>query len=150
MLTTIITSLAPLLIGKLADAFTAYQNKQITLAELNARVTQALIDGFAEVQKAQSTALEHTFASFMDAAKNSKLMRGVWATVTLSQLAVLLWHQVGISAFVRIFGGEWPSSGSTVEWAYVLVAACVGFGPVVLNRGPGKIDLGGLKAPGTK
>jgi hypothetical protein len=146
MLTTIITTLAPLLIGKLADAFVSYNNKQITLAELNARVTEALIQGFAEVQKSQSAALAQTFASFMDAAKNSALMRGVWATVTLSQLAVLLWHQVGISAFVRAFGGEWPGSGSTVEWAYLLVAACVGFGPVVLNRGPGKVDLGGIKS----
>lgn len=144
MLTTIITTLAPLLIGKLADAFTAYENKQITLAELNAKVQQALIEGFAEVQKSQSAALAQTFASFMDAAKNSKLMRIVWATVTLSQLLVLLWHQVGIPAFVRYTGETYPGSGTTVEWAYILVAACVGFGPVVLNKGPGKVDLSGM------
>jgi hypothetical protein len=145
MLMTVVTTLAPLLIGKLADAFAAYQNKQITLAELNAKVTEALIEGFAEVHKAQASALAQTFASFMDAAKSSRLMRGVWAAVTLSQLAVLLWHQVGASAFVRAFGGEWPSSGATADWAYLIVVACLGLGPVVLNRGPGKVDVSGLK-----
>jgi hypothetical protein len=145
MLMTLVTTLAPLLIGKLADAFTAYQNKQISIAELNAKVQEALLQAFAEVAKQQSISIEKTFASFMDAAKSSKLIRGVWAAVTLSQLAVLLWHQVGISAFVRTFGGSWPSSGSTVEWAYLLVAACVGMGPVVLNKGPGKVDVSSLK-----
>jgi len=141
----IIMALAPILTGSLADAFKAYEQKQITLAELNAKVQEALISAFAEVQKSQSAALAQTFASFMDGAKNSKLMRAVWAIVVLTQLGVLLWAQVGAPAFVRVFGGEWPSSGSTVDWAYLLVAACLGLGPVVLNKGPGKVDLSDLK-----
>lgn len=145
MLMTIVTTIAPILIGKLADAFAAYENKQITLAELNAKVQEALISAFAEVQKSQSTALAQTFASFMDGAKNSKLMRTVWAIVVLSQLGVLLWHQVGIPAVVDMTGRSYPGSGATIEWAYLLIAACLGFGPVVLNRGPGKVDLSGLK-----
>jgi hypothetical protein len=145
MLMTIITTLVPILTGSLADAFKAYEQKQITLAELNAKVQEALISAFAEVQKSQSAALAATFASFMDGAKNSKLMRVVWAIVVLTQLGVLLWAQVGAPAFVRMFGGEWPSSGSTVDWAYLLVAACLGLGPVVLNKGPGKVDLSDLK-----
>jgi hypothetical protein len=141
----IVMALAPILTGSLADAFKAYEQKQITLAELNAKVQEALISAFAEVQKSQSAALAQTFASFMDGAKNSKLMRVVWAIVVLTQLGVLLWAQVGAPAFVRAFGGEWPSSGSTVDWAYLLVAACLGLGPVVLNKGPGKIDMSDLK-----
>lgn len=142
---SIIMALVPILTGSLADAFKAYEQKQITLAELNAKVQEALISAFAEVQKSQSAALAQTFASFMDGAKNSKLMRVVWAIVVLTQLGVLLWAQVGAPAFVRMFGGEWPSSGSTVDWAYLLVAACLGLGPVVLNKGPGKVDLSDLK-----
>jgi hypothetical protein len=142
----IITALVPILTGSLADAFKAYEQKQITLAELNAKVQEALISAFAEVQKSQSAALAQTFASFMDGAKNSKLMRVVWAIVVLSQLGVLLWHQVGIPAVVAASGHSYPGSGTTVEWAYLLVAACLGFGPVVLNRGPGKVDLSDLKA----
>lgn len=144
----LVTALAPLLIGKAADAFTAYANKQITLAELNARVEQALIEAFAEVMKAQSDALAKTFASFTDLAKNSRMVRVVWSAVVLSQLGVLLWAQVGISAYLRAFGGSWPSSGATIDWAYLLVAGLCGLGPVVLNSGPGKVSLTGLKPPG--
>jgi hypothetical protein len=144
----LVTALAPLIIGKAADAFAAYANKQITIAELNARVEQALIEAFAEVMKAQSDALAKTFASFTDLAKNSRMVRVVWSAVVLSQLGVLLWAQVGIPAYVRAFGGTWPSSGATIDWAYLLVAGLCGLGPVVLNSGPGKVNLTGLKPPG--
>ncbi len=141
---SIIMALVPILTGSLADAFKAYEQKQITLAELNAKVQEALISAFSEVQKSQSIAIAQTFASFIDGAKNSMLMRVVWAIVVLSELAVLLWHQVGIPAFVDFTGRPYPGSGTTVEWAYLLIAACLGLGPVVLNRGPGKIDMSGL------
>lgn len=142
---SIIMALVPILTGSLADAFKAYEEKQITMAELNAKVQEALISAFAEVQKSQSAALAQTFSAFMDGAKNSALMRVVWATVVLSELAVLLWHQVGIPALVYINGGSYPGSGTTTEWAYLLLAACLGMGPVVLNRGPGKVDMTDLK-----
>jgi hypothetical protein len=142
---SIIMALVPILTGSLADAFKAYEQKQITLAELNAKVQESLISAFAEVQKSQSAALAQTFASFMDGAKNSALMRAVWASVVLSELAVLLWHQAGIPALVYLTGHTYPGSGTTVEWAYLLVAACLGLGPVVLNKGPGKVDMSGLK-----
>ena len=142
---SIIMALVPILTGSLADAFKAYEQKQITLAELNAKVQEALIAAFAEVQKSQSVALAQTFASFMDGAKNSSLMRRVWASVVLSELAVLLWHQAGIPALVAMTGRAYPGSGTTVEWAYLLVAACLGLGPVVLNKGPGKVDMSALK-----
>lgn len=142
---SIILALVPILTGSLADAFKAYEQKEISIAELNARVQEALIKAFAEVQKSQYAALAQTFASFMDGAKNSKLMRVVWAIVVLSQLGVLLWAQVGAPAFIRAFGGEWPSAGATIDWAYLLVVGLCGLGPVVLNRGPGKVDLSDLK-----
>lgn len=142
---SIILALVPILTGSLADAFKAYEQKQITMAELNAKVQEALISAFAQVQKSQSAALAQTFASFMDGAKNSALMRAVWAIVVLSQLGVLLWHQVGIPAFVAATGQSYPGSGTTVEWAYLLLAFCLGAGPIVLNKGPGKVDMSDLK-----
>jgi hypothetical protein len=142
---SIIMALVPILTGSLADAFKAYEQRQITMAELQAKVQEALISAFAEVQKSQSAALAQTFASFMDGAKNSALMRAVWAAVVLSELGVLLWHQVGIPALVNATGNAYPGSGATVEWSYLLIAACLGLGPVVLNRGPGKVDLTELK-----
>lgn len=145
MLMTIITSIAPLLIGKLADAFKAYEQKQISIAELNARVSQALMECFSEVMKSESDALAKTFASFGEVMKNSRLVRIVWAIVVLSQLMVLLWLQVGISTLVYLFGGSWPSAGATGDWAYLLIAGLLGLGPVVLNGGPGKVSVDSLK-----
>jgi hypothetical protein len=114
----LVTTLAPLLIGKLADAFTAYEKKQISIAELNAHVSQALMECFTEVMKTQSDALAKTFATFGQVLINSKLVRIVWAIVVLSQLCVLLWLQIGISALVYVKGGAWPSAGATGDWAY--------------------------------
>lgn len=144
---SVIGSIVQIFLSKALDAFTAYVNKQITLAELEARVRQALLETFAEVEKAQADALARTYASFMAALQTSKLMQVVWASVTLSQLLVLLWHQVGIPALVYLVGGDYPGSGSTVEWAYLLVAFCLGAGPVVLNNGPGKITMPSFKTP---
>lgn len=142
---SIVMAIAPLLIGKLADAFSAYEKKQISLAELNAKVSEALMDCFSEVMKSQSDALAKTFASFGQIMINSRLVRIVWATVVISQLGVLLWLQVGISALVYYHGGVWPSAGATGDWAYLLIAGLLGLGPVVLNAGPGKVNLDGLK-----
>jgi hypothetical protein len=142
----IITAIAPMLIGKLADAFSAYEKKQITLAELNAKVSEALMQCFSEVMKSESDALAKTFATFGQVLINSRLVRIVWAIVVLSQLCVLLWLQIGISALVYVFGGAWPSAGATGDWAYLLIAGLLGLGPVVLNAGPGKVNIDSLKA----
>jgi len=141
MLTTlvgsIITTLASTFIGKALDAFTAYTNKQITIAELNAKVQQAMLETFAEVEKSHAEALAKTYASFMQALVQSKTLQVMWAAVVGSQLFVLLWHQFGIPFIVFMGWTEkYPSSGTTVEWAYLLLAACLGMGPVILRAGP--------------
>ena len=145
---SLVSAIAPLLIGKVADAFTAYTNKQITIAELQAKVQQALMECFAEVMHSQSDALTKTFATFGQMMANSRLVRIVWAVVVLSQLGVLLWSQLGAPAIVYVWGGAWPSAGATINWAYLVVVGALGMGPVVLNAGPGKVNLDGLKPPG--
>lgn len=145
MLASLAASLATALIPKVLDAFVSYNNKQISLAELQTRLSQSLLDCFAEVNKAQADALAKTYASFMGAVQTSRLMQAVWASVVVSQLLVLLWHQIGIPALVYFAAARYPSSGTTVDWAYLLLAFCLGAGPVVLNSGPGRINAGALK-----
>lgn len=125
-------------LGKAMEAFTAYNNKVISLEELRSRVNIAMAETFKEVEISHAEALAKTYASFMQAMVQSKLMQYVWAAVTISQLMVLLWVQVGVSTFVYVTGHAWPSSGKTSDWAYLLVAACVGMGPIVLRSGPGE------------
>ncbi len=119
---SIISSIASTFLGKALDAFTAYVNKQITLAELEARVRQALVETFAEVEKAQADALARTYASFMAALQASKLMQVVWASVTLSQLAVLLWHQRLVSLGVEFGWSRYVVLGLVVAPVTVALA----------------------------
>src|SRR5262249_17455666 len=141
----IITAIAPLFINKIGDAFIAYEKKQITLAELNARVQQALMECFTEVMKAETDALAKTFTAFGQVLINSRIVRIVWAIVVLSQLGVLLWAQIGTPLLVWLYGKPFPSAGATIDWAYLLIAGLCGLGPVVLNAGPGKVNIDALK-----
>lgn len=148
----IVKALADSLFGKVADTFQAYFQKQITEAQLKEKLVEALLSTFAEVEKAYAASLTATFSSFMNAAAQSKFMQHVWGAVALSQLVVLLWHQVGISALVAAVrwsghtGWSYPSSGSTVDWAYALLALCLGGGAISLKMGPGSGSLvDGLK-----
>lgn len=146
MLSSIFASLGGAVIdkffGNALKAFELYNNKTISMEELKVRLQTALVGAVKEVEVAHAEALAKTYASFMGAVEKSKLMQVVWASVTISQLLVLLWHQVGIPAFVMLMrqtvpGWTYPGSGSTVEWAYLLLGGCVGMAPMVLRAGPG-------------
>lgn len=126
------------LLGRITGLFESYFKKQISMEELRAGMMKALLETFAEVEKYHADALAKTYASFMQAMVQSKLMQCVWAAVVISQLIVLVWHQAGIPALCYSVGKMncYPSSGSTVEWSYALIAACLGMGPVILRTGP--------------
>lgn len=134
----ILTKLGSMFGGNIVDAllsnfttlFKAYFDKQITEAQLREKLTEALITSFADVEKAHADSLTKTFASFMDAVTKSKLMQATWAAVALSQLAVIIWFQIGVPALMFFVypGFEYPSSGTTADWAYALVMLCLGGG----------------------
>lgn len=137
----LLPQLLPLVLPAIMGSVDKYTAGQISREQLEADIKQGILDSFTKISQADAEAISKTFASFMDAAKSSRLMQWTWAIVTLSQLAVLIWHQVGISALSFYTGKTYPSSGSTVEWAYLLVAFCLGAGPVVLRAGPGSGNL---------
>lgn len=120
--------------------------KQITIEELRAQTLKALLDTIREVEKAHADVLAKTYAAFMQAVVQSPIMQRTWATVVLVELAVLAWAQVGVPAIVAVgWVDRWPSAGATIDWAYALLAFCVGAGPLVLRTGPGKRDPKKLK-----
>jgi hypothetical protein len=125
------------LFGNMRGAFEAYLNKQISLEELRSRMVIAAIGAAKEVEVSHADALAKTYASFMDAMKQSKLMQVMWACTVGSQLFVLVWHQLAIPFIAFAFDVRYPSSGETVNWAYILLAACLGMGPIVMRSGPG-------------
>ncbi len=134
------------LLGKVMGTFQAYFNKQISMEELRAGVVKALLETVAEIEKAHADALAKTYASFMDAMKTSKLMQIMWAWTVGTQLFVLFWSQFFVPLLFAF--GLLPSwkAGTTGEWAYLLLGACLGMGPMVLRNGPGALSMDKLKS----
>lgn len=130
----IIGTIISLVAGKLLSAYEAFQRKEITKAELDARVKEATLQATVDTEKAVQETVASVTASIYSAISQSKIMQWVWAGVVGSQTLVLLWHQIGIPAYVNFTGDSWPSSGATVEWAYLLVAAALGLGPLVFRK----------------
>jgi hypothetical protein len=120
----VLSSFIDMFVGRAADAFKAYINKEISMEELKSRVRLAMLVTISDVETAHAEALAKTFDSFMKAVVQSKLMQVVWAIVVLSQLAVLVSQQTGLI-----------SSQPSIEWAYVLIGGLCGLGPLVLRHG---------------
>lgn len=139
MLASIFASLGGQLLTGFFDnalkAYQAYVNKEITREQLDAQLRQHFFDMVGQIETAYAKSISETYGTFMGVVKESRMVRIVWATVTISQLVVLLWHQIGIPALVYFTETRYPSSGSTVDWAYLLLAGCVGFGAVTLRGG---------------
>ncbi len=127
------------LLGPITDLFKAHINKQISIEELRTRLKETLINGLVEVEKSHADSITKTFDSFMKAAVQSKVMLWVWALTALSQLTVILWHQVGIPLYTHLCTCSYPSSGDTSGWAYALLMFCLGGGAVALRVGPAKM-----------
>lgn len=125
--------------GSVVDIAKAYINKEISETEAQAKMVQALTAGASQVEVSHSETLAKTYASFTDALKGSVLMQSIWGCVVITQLFVLLWHQLGIPAVVYFGYGPYPSSGSTVEWAYALIGALMGLGPMIMKTGPASV-----------
>lgn len=150
MLSAILSSLGGALIdkflGNALKAFELYNNKQISMEELKTRLQLALVDAAKEVEVAHADAMAKMFASFMGAVEKNPFMQWVWGCVTLSQLIVLLWAQLGVPFFTMLMrqtvpGWNYPSAGTTTDWAYLLLAGCIGLGVTTLRSGPGAGNL---------
>lgn len=146
---TLLTTAAPLLVKlvapQLSDIVDAYTRKEITKEEMNARIAEALASAAAKMHAADAEALSSTFASAMGAIAKNRLMQFGWLAVLVTQLWTLFWYQ-WIVPFGQ-FAGWWanyPSPGSTIDWAYALVGGCIGLGPFVLKGGGALTQLKGL------
>jgi len=119
--------------------FDRYQKKEITRVQVEAELKQVVMTSWAEVEKAWAAATSAMYGSLMQAATKSKLVAVGWIVTLFSQLAVLLWHQIGIPAYTHFTGNTYPSSGTTVEWAYLLIALLLGGGGLMLKGRPPKL-----------
>ena len=138
VLSSVVAAAVPLLLKTALDAFDRHERKEITREQLEAELKAAMLSTLKEIEIAWVEASTKQFSAFMAAAEKTRFFQIGWTVTLVTQLAVLLWHQVGIPAYVKIFGGSWPSSGTTVEWAYLLVGGCIGLGPLVFRSSSNK------------
>ena len=141
MLSAILSSLGGALLDKFfgaaRDIFHDYTQGKISEAECRTRLLSSLLDSAKAVEVSHSETLAKTYASFMDAMKTSPLMQRMWALTVGSQLFILFWSQFCVPLLFAY--GMLPNwkAGTSAEWAYLLIVACLGMGPVVLRSGPG-------------
>lgn len=132
----IISAITGSLFGKMEQAWEAYVKKEISKDQLMAQMQAALVATFKEVEVAFYDSLTKTYASFMQTMAQSVIMQRAWSVVLYSQLFVLLWHQLAIPALAT-YGVQYKSSGATVDWAYALIALCLGAPAITSKIGPG-------------
>lgn len=128
------------LFGSISGIIERWQTKQISEVEAKKLITMALVDSVKQIEVTYAQELTKTYATLMGAVKDNKIVAFVWAVTAISQLMVLLWHQVGIPWMVYAYREYWgdpafryPSSGTTVEWSYALLGGLLGLGALALR-----------------
>lgn len=134
MIGTLLKVLAAPFVDRVAGLAELYVKKQISADELKAKIQEATVETFAEVEKAWADVAARQYAGFQQTVRSSPVVARAYAAVIVTQLFVLLWYQWGASAFLLVTGQAWPSAGATVDWAYALLALCLGGGALVFRR----------------
>jgi len=135
MLTALVSWLTGGFVDKLVGLGQAYFQKQVSEAEFRAGVEKATQEAAAKTEAAWADAAKGIAASTQDALKSSAILQRAWAAVLFLQVSVLVFYQIGAPAFVVITGKAWPDPGVSLEWAYLLIGAMIGAGPLVFRRG---------------
>lgn len=110
------------LLDKLLEAYKLRQDGKISEAEFRSRVQIAAEETAAETAKATH-----------DSLGKSAILQRAWAATLFLQVGVLVFYQLVAPAYQIITGTEWPNPGISLEWAYLLVAAMIGAGPLVMR-----------------
>lgn len=110
-------------LDKVFDAINLYQQGKITEAEFQSNIEIATKEAETKiVESVQSTI------------RSSKVIQKAYAITLFTQVFVLVWYQLGVPAFNIVTGAAWPAPGASIEWAYLLVAAMIGAGPLVYRK----------------
>lgn len=112
-----------------------YQQGKITIEQLRTQLGVVGMEAFTKVAVANAEMVTKTFASFTELAKQSRLVRIVYAVVTLSQAFVLFWYQWAVPFIVWKYGGSFPpASDVLLEWGYGLLVLLVGGGLAAIKQ----------------
>lgn len=134
MIAAIVKLLTGGLVDRVLDLGQAYLKKEIDKAEFESRVRIAAEETAAKVEASWADATASVARATQSTLKSSAILQRAWAAVLFLQVAVLVFYQIGAPAYRVMTGSAWPDPGVSLEWAYLLVAAMIGAGPLVLRR----------------
>lgn len=127
--------IAKILTGGLLDKITglaeSYVKGQVTKAEFEAQVKIETGKAGVEIEQAWLKAASEQYESFQKSVRSSVVLQRAYAVVMISQLAVLVFYQMGASAFKLATGTDWPIPQAVIEWAYLLLGIAMGGGLIV-------------------
>ncbi|WP_269581985.1 hypothetical protein [Roseibium sp. Sym1] len=122
--------------GSVKDIINAVAKGEMTAAEAEAKADAAWSQAQAQIAESLATAASDIFGEAQQTIRASfqssdPMVRKAWAYVVWSQTTVLLWYQVGLPVYVKIFGGSFPRTGDDLlQWAYALVGGALGIGMI--------------------
>lgn len=137
-----LTALINGLMGPLESIFHDYIQNKITKEELQEKLQEAMLAAFAQIEVQFLDSLTKTYTAFIQAASQNPVMTKAWSVVLYSQLFVVFWHQFAIPLIVLVVHiwdvrFIYPSSGITSDWAYALIALCLGAPQIASRVGAG-------------
>jgi hypothetical protein len=125
------------LLGPLENIFHDYIQNKITKEQLQEQVQAALLAAFSQAEATYLDSITKTYTAFIQVAAQNPVMTRAWSWVLYSQLFVLIWHQIVIPAIVTLgLIQKYATSGATTDWAYALVALCLGAPAIASRIGP--------------
>lgn len=135
MISAVLSWLTGGFVDKIVGLGQAYLQKQVTEAQFRAEVEKAAQETAGKVEQSWADASAKIAASTGDMIKSSATLQRAWAITLFLQVAVLVFYQLIAPGFAVITGVTWPDPGVSLEWAYLLVGAMIGAGPLVFRRG---------------
>ena len=122
------------LVDKITDLGKAYLQRQVSEAEFRAEVEKATQEAAAKIEEGWAKAATQITAEVQASIRQSPVLQRAYAVTLFLQLFVLVWYQLGAPAYQVITGTAWPDHVADIEWAYLLIGAMVGAGPLVFRR----------------
>lgn len=122
-------------LDKVVDLGKTYIKDQTDRAEFEKEVKIAGQEAIVKMEQAWADASTEATKAANAAIASSPIMQRAWVAVMVVQVSVLLWYQVGTSAYEVFAGTPWPKPIAEIEWAYLLIGSMIGVGPLVFRRG---------------
>jgi hypothetical protein len=142
MIFTAIAAVGKFLMGGFLDKVVSlgetYIKNETDRAQFKKEVQIAGQEAAVKMEEAWAQAASEATKAANATVATSPVLQRAWATVMFLQLVVLLWYQIGTSCYQVITGTPWPTPMADIEWAYLLIGAMIGAGPLVFRRGSPK------------